>query len=157
MLIRWDIEKERLEKERLKEEEEEKRREEEEEHQREQEIQKFYKWEENLRFTFNYKLETIKGIGRCVVCKEEWIICHDEEFPKLDFSKYDYPNYMEKLWVEHKKNETPLQGGLFGLSDRCVTYKLGQAISGKYLTCDYCGRRLKFYEKSKTVNKIFKN
>lgn len=157
MLVRWDIEKERLEKERLKEEEEEKRREEEEEQQREQEIQKFYKWEENLRFTINYKQKIIEGIYRCVRCQEESVACHDDDFPNLDFSNYAYPDHMKKLWERHKNNESTVQTDIFGIPDDCFLIKFGKILDNKNPDCRYCGRTLKYYEKSKTVNKTFKN
>ena len=160
MLVRWDIEKERLEKERLKKkqkEEEEKRREEEEEQQREQELQKFNKWKKNLKFTINYKQKIIEGIYRCVRCQEESVACHDDDFPNLDFSNYAYPDHMKKLWERHKNNESTVQTDIFGIPDDCFLIKFGKILDNKNPDCRYCGRTLKYYEKSKTVNKTFKN
>jgi len=162
MLIRWDIEKERLEKERLKkkqEEEEKKKEQEQRELEAEQEEQKFDEWEENLKFSIKYKHKIIEGIYRCVKCEEEGFACHADEFPKLDFSNYAYPDHMEKLWKKHKNNESTVQTNIFGIPDDCFLIKFGSIVSpgseNKY--CEYCGRKLKLYEKNETVNKIFKN
>jgi hypothetical protein len=152
ILIRWDIEKERLEKERLVEKEEEEKKRQKEEAQRIQEEQNFNKWKKNLRFSIDYQYKVIEGLDRCDACKEEWVVCQGDEFPELDFSKYAYPEYMKKLWKEHK-NE-------IGRVDDCFLLEFGKDLSaeGNLKRCDRCNRKtVKYYEKSKYLNKTFKN
>lgn len=157
ILVRWDIEKERLEKERIKEKEELENRRQKEEQRIIQEEQNFNKWKKNLRFSINYKYKIIEGLYRCEACKEEWVVCHDDEFPELDFSKYAYPEYMKNLWKEHKVENSKV-GGFFG--DDCFLLKFGNALNVKENSrrCDHCYRTtVKYYEKSKYLNKTFKN
>ena len=157
MLIRWDIETEKLEKERLekiKAEEEEKRRMAEEEKLKLEEEQKFYIWKNNLRFSINYKLETVEIYYRCNYCEEEWFYCIDDEFPELDFSNYTYPEFMKQLWKEHKNKE-----GAEGWGNSCFLSSFGGIISGKSKEkwCNDCGRKLKLIEKRNFLKKTFKN
>lgn len=155
MLIRWEIEKEKIEKE-----EGERKRELEEQEKRElQEEQKFNNWKKNLRFSIKYKQEAIEGYYRCNRCQEESICCYDDKFPKLDFSNYAYPDYMENLWEEHKSREETADHSLF-FNNTCGMLKFGSVLtigSGKYDRCEYCGTKLKYFEKSKFLNKTFKN
>jgi hypothetical protein len=158
ILVRWDVEKERLEKERKKEKEELENRKQKEEQQIIKEEQNFNKWKKNLRFSIDYKHKIIEGLDRCEACKEEWVLCHGDEFPELDFSKYAYPDFMKKLWEEHKNENRTVVGFLGG--DDCTLLKFGKIISVNEnpRRCDHCSRKtVRYYEKSKYLNKTFKN
>jgi hypothetical protein len=149
ILVRWDIEKERLEKERIKEKEELENRRQKEEQRIIQEQQNFNKWKKNLRFSINYKLETIEIYYRCNYCEEEWFYCIDDVFPELDFSNYEYPEFMQQLWKEHKNKE-----GTEGWNS-CVFGII--SVKSKEKWCNDCGRKLKLIEKRNFLKKTFKN
>jgi hypothetical protein len=158
ILVRWDVEKEILEKERIKEKEELENRKQKEEQRLIQEEQNFNKWKKNLRFSIDYKHKIIEGLDRCEACKEEWVVCHGDEFPELDFSKYAYPDFMKKLWKEHKNENRTVVGFFWG--DDCVLLKIGKIPSteGNLRICDRCNRKtVRYYEKNKYLNKTFKN